>query len=180
MSDPITVPLTQGKIALIDVEDAPNVLPFKWHAVRPSFRYPDVYYASRWTTDKESTKRIRLYLHRVLMDCPPGIEVDHIDGNTLDCRRHNMRHATKLQNNCNRSSHADARSKYKGVSFINGVYRVVIAFSGAQRVVGEFNDEIEAALAYDDAAREVHGEFARLNFPGAETVSHNVAASGMI
>ena len=97
-----------------------------------------------------------------------GLVVDHINHNTLDNRRKNLRLCTWAQNNQNRrpSKRKNKLSKYKGVSFYkkSKLYRALIWCNKKQYFLGYFKDETDAAKAYDKKARELFGEFAYLNF----------------
>jgi len=133
-----------------------------------------------WKVDKEGyvcrggnnrkKKRKRIYLHRFILGNPEICEdkkiADHINGNILDNRRENLRWVTIGQSNCNRKAQGGS-SQYKGVSFNtgNGKFRVQIWFNNKKTHGGYFEDELSAAMAYDVLAKELHGEFARLNFP---------------
>ena len=113
-----------------------------------------------------------VYMHRVITGAREGEHVDHINGNTLDNRRNNLRKCSAQDNVRNRRkpSHRAGRpttSIYKGVSWQPRESRwyATIGINGQQIVLGRFTDEIEAAHAYDRAARQHFGAFARLNFP---------------
>ena len=108
-------------------------------------------------------------MHRVITDSPAHLLVDHINHNGLDNRKANLRTATCAQNNVNRRSikTKNSPSKYKGVywSKRDNKWQVQICYNYKIRTIGQFNDEIEAAKAYDEAAMKYHKEFAVLNFP---------------
>ena len=95
--------------------------------------------------------------------------LDHIDGNPQNNRLCNLRECTQAQNVLNRKKGQGCHSKYKGVTRnLRNKYKVwqaQIAFNGKCRSIGYFEDETEAAKAYDREARALHGEFARINFP---------------
>lgn len=103
-------------------------------------------------------------MHALITGWP---RVDHRDGNGLNNQRTNLRQATALQNMWNRRKTAAAASRYKGVTWYRPTKRwtAAIRVGGRVRYLGYFRDEQAAARAYDTAAREVHGEFACLNFP---------------
>jgi len=156
------VPLTKGLEAIVDDADADRVLAFRWQArLYPSDRR----YASRGVRDG---KRItHVWMHRFILDAPPGLLVDHINGDGLDNRRANLRLCSKTENNRNRRS---ARTGFKGVSKVYRKYHAALK-CGANRVfIGIYDTEIEAATAYDRAAKQWFGEFARLNFPDGMNV----------
>lgn len=105
-------------------------------------------------------------LHNYLFDNTEGeFLVDHIDGNTLNNRRNNLRKADKQQNAANRRPFG--KSKYLGVAFSTGrnKWQAQIGANGHYKHLGRFNTEEDAARAYDKAAKEAYGEFANLNFP---------------
>lgn len=153
------IPLTQGKIALIDDEDYDKVSSIKWYAIK----HHRTFYARSGIPKKPGQKwRGYITLHSEIMQPPVGHFIDHIDGNGLNCCRNNLRICTSQQNSFNRKPHIDSRSKYKGVSV---TYKAKITKDGIVKYLGSFNNEKEAAIAYDMAARELFGEFAKLNFP---------------
>ena len=104
-------------------------------------------------------------MHRVIMDAPKGMHVDHINGNGLDNRRENLRLCTNSQNHMNRKTHRDSSSKYKGVSWNkrNSKWQAYIGSGIKRKNLGYFASESDAAKAYDIKAKECFGEFARLN-----------------
>ena len=103
-------------------------------------------------------------LHRFLAGIP-GLDVDHRDRDGLNCRRLNLRVATRTQNNANRISQPNSTSKFKGVTWDRkrNQWKALIQVSGKSLNLGRFNGEADAAAAYNLAAREAFGEFARLN-----------------
>lgn len=107
-------------------------------------------------------------LHREIMNPPKRRLVDHRNTNSLDNRRANLRLATRAQNNCNRrKTSRKTASRFVGVSFDknNPAWVSCIQYKGKRINLGRFKNEIDAAKAYDAAARKYHKEFARLNFP---------------
>lgn len=101
-------------------------------------------------------------LHRLVMGEPPG-QVDHIDGDRMNCRKSNLRVATKAQNAKNRGVNRDSRSGIKGVSFYarSGRWRARIAVDGRKLFLGYFESPELAAAAYEAASEKYHGEFRR-------------------
>jgi hypothetical protein len=110
------------------------------------------------------------YLGRYLLDAPhPKVFVDHIDGNSLDNRRSNIRLATPKQNAQNRKNYKDTESGFKGVLKYGGGWQVRIKIDAANVVIAKRIPDIKmAAMIYDLAAIEHFGEFANLNFPKEE------------
>ena len=149
------IPLTKGAVALIDERDLPLVANVKWclcngYAVR-SVRQPS-----------GKTKHFRM--HRVIMDAPDDMEVDHIDGDRLNNRRSNLRLCTSEQNTHNRPKHNTGGSRiYKGVRKRNNRYVAEICVARKNISLGSFLTAEDAAHAYDCAAIKYHGEFANLN-----------------
>lgn len=110
---------------------------------------------------EKSTKR----LARIIVDCPDGFVVDHINGDHLDNRRENLRICTVQQNNWNRARRKGGTSKYKGVTAVDGKFQVIISPNKTNVFLGFFDDEEAAARAYDAAARLHYGEYCAVNFP---------------
>jgi len=107
-----------------------------------------------------------IYLHRFILNAPANLEVDHKNNKPLDNRRKNIRLCTVSQNRKSQLKNKNNISGYKGVSFYpryHKCWRVVIYTNGKQSNLGYFNNKIEAAKAYNQAAKKYHGEFAKLN-----------------
>lgn len=166
----VKVILTKGKVAIIDAADAPKVLQFKWTAMKIYRRKREMFYARRGV--KINGKQKTILLHRFILDAPDGVEVDHENGDGLDCRRLNLRLATKSQNRAN-AQQIKGTINYRGVIKTKGKKRpfgAKLTFEGKTYNLGVFGTAEAAAKAYDLKAREVHGEFASLNFPDEPTV----------
>jgi hypothetical protein len=150
------VALTQGKFAIVDAEDYERVNRHKWCVSGKG----NTIYAYR----KDHGKHV--YLHQFLMKPPPGMVVDHIDGNGLNDRKSNLRVCTRQQNLLNRGPSVRS-SRYKGVRFCkwNRKWYATIRYDGHTIRLGPFDDEIAAAQAYDRQAYALFGEYAYLNFP---------------
>lgn len=153
----IEIPLSRGKVALVDDEDY-ALAAHRWYAV-PKHRAggPPLWYAYL---------RDGTFMHRLIMGAQPGQEVDHINHDGLDNRRGNLRLATRSQNMMNaRPKHA--LSKYKGVTFWRvaphrAYWRAQIK-AGAVRRSAYCQTERDAAISYNEMARELFGEFTYLN-----------------
>jgi hypothetical protein len=155
------IPLPSGHVALIDDCDFALVSQFKWHTKKTS---GGALYVATRTKDRKD-----VYMHRLILDCPVGMERDHINGNGLDNRRSNLRVCTRKQNaiNCK----AKPGKRFKGVTpFAKSKQKpwgAQIHKDGKHYWLGAFATEEEAAKAYDIAAIRLHGEYARVNFPHA-------------
>ena len=101
-----------------------------------------------------------ILMHRLILGFPPG--VDHKDGNQLNNTRNNLRLATGTQNMGNRRMNRNNKTGYRGVQVFRDRYRVFLG----KKYIGVFMNKDRAAKAYDKAALDYFGEFARLNFPG--------------
>jgi AP2 domain/HNH endonuclease len=155
------IPLTRGLVAIVDDEDYEAVMAAgKWHA-KPRYPQIELCYAYR-TFTPETGPRYGRFLHNFLMGTKG---VDHRNGNGLDCRRSNLRLASSRQNSRNRGMRADNTSGYKGVSWHRLTGRWIASIKVAERRLhlGLFPTAEDAALAYNVAALEHFGEFARLN-----------------
>jgi len=158
------IPLTRGQFAIVDPEDYDRLSRYKWYAVEG----PRTFYAVRSLTNGRKEKRKNAYMHHMVIHIPAGMFCDHINRNGLDNRKANLRPATHTQNVWNRRKFKqDSRSKYKGVDWANDMkrWRARIRVNGKRLYLGSFAEEIDAAKAYDEAARKHHGQFASLNFP---------------
>jgi hypothetical protein len=147
------IPLTNGFYAYVDAEDYEWLNQWHWRV-----------YAGGYAARHDKNKVI--YMHREIMKPPKGMVVDHINGNGFDNTRSNMRNVTRRQNAGNRGKAVGTASIYKGVR--RGYKRrwYAQATCGDHRpTVGPFEDEAEAARAYDRMAVELFKECARLNFP---------------
>ena len=114
----------------------------------------------------------RQSIHRVVMDNPKGMCVDHINGDTLDNRKQNLRICTKAQNSQNKKLRRDSASGFKGVAEqSSGRYSAYIgdpntAYPKKRHIrLGTYSTAEEAARAYDRKALKLHGEYAYINFP---------------
>jgi len=157
------IPLTQGKFALVDPEDYEKLSKYNWYAVRS----PRGFYAVRSVNAKNGRsgqKNVRM--HRVILKAPEGKFIDHINHNGLDNRKSNLRICTMQQNSWNmRKQRGNCTSQYKGVTQRKdtGKWQARIICNAKKISIGCFDDEKAAAMAYDEKAKELFGEYAALN-----------------
>lgn len=156
------IELTKGFFALVDDEDIELVANYSWRVIPTR----NTMYAKAYVRGSGRKNPQQVFMHRLIMNAPKGIEVDHINGNGLDNRKENMRlcsHAQNIQNQRNTSCRGS--SSYRGVSWSKKDKRWVaqICKDYSNEVLGYFKNEKEAALAYNEAALKYFGEFARLN-----------------
>ncbi len=156
----IKIPLTQGKVALIDDEDYTIVNLFKWYAKKAGNNW----YAMTKTGLKE--KQVNLLMHRLIMNLKPNERGDHKDNSGLNNQKANMRKCTHSQNNRNSKKYKNASSIYKGVSWHkrDRKWRARTTLNGKAIWLGSFKSEVEAAKAYDKFAKKNYGDFSNLNF----------------
>jgi len=156
------IKLTQGKVALVNDEDYEYLNQYNWCASKGTKGY---YYAIR--RKKVAGKKRIIYMHRIIMNTPKGIEVDHKDRNGLNNQRLNLRNCTHQQNTFN--SLKINKTGFIGVNIDrrkgrnNKIYSS-LSINGNRIYLGSFDTLIDAAIAYDRAALKYHGEFANLNF----------------
>ncbi len=165
-----TIPLTQGKFAIVDDEDFEELSKYKWYAQKATLAHlfyarrnvrkrlvidGEIYWNSKW-----------IFMHRHLMK---GIKqetfVDHADNDTLNNQKGNLREATVVENMRNRRSKGTSTSKHKGVNQrgASGQFRAAIHVGDKIIALGTFETEEDAAVAYNIAAKKYHGAFANLN-----------------
>ena len=105
-------------------------------------------------------------MHKLILNVPKGMQGDHINGNSLDNQRSNLRICTKDENNRNAKIRKDNKSGYKGVVWDkdNKEWKTRIWFNRKAIYLGRFNNIKEAVVTYNNAALKYHGKFAKLNF----------------
>ena len=138
-------------IIFYDDDDHELISLYKWYVTRAG----DLLYVQSKSFHKYT------YMHRLIMNAKKCEEIDHRFGNGLDNQKKNLRKCTHAENQCNKK--ASGISKYLGVSFHSGRWRAKIKKNGIETHIGHFKIEKNAALAYNEMALKIHGEFARLN-----------------
>ena len=152
------IALSNGLICLVDPEDLSWASLIKWH-----------YRASRRTGyatyNAKVPHRRTKDMHTLILEAPPGLVVDHINGDGLDNRRRNLRLVTVSQNGMNQKAQLRSTSKYKGVSWdkARSLWYAHVKANGLMKNLGRFASEDDAARAYNAAAVRLFGEFARIN-----------------
>lgn len=155
------MPLSQGKFTIVDDADYEWLNQWKWSLIVVKVRF----FSARRDFYKNG-KRKGVAMSRLIMNFPKNKFVDHINGDSLDNRRSNLRIVTRNQNAQNRRKKIKSTtSKYKGVHK-RSQYNYWLSFihvNGKKIPLGKFMSEKKAAIAYNKAALEHHGEYACLN-----------------
>jgi hypothetical protein len=162
------IPLTQGRFAIVDPEDYDRISRYKWHLNKGTHTC----YAVRSLTNGKKEPRKNMRMHDLILNLPPDRYCDHINHNGLDNRKANLRPATRAQNIWHRRKFkSPSRSKFKGLCWMSKENRWLarITVNGQRLCLGSFENEIDAAKAYDRAAKQHFGAFAILNFPSSSS-----------
>lgn len=156
----------QGKYILVDDEDYNYLSQFSWHLSRKG--YAEAYIPVRL---QEKYPSVSMQMQRMLMldsITEEGQMVDHINRDKLDNRRENLRLCNMSESNRNRGpihfKHSSSiTSKYKGVHWSKNKWRATIEVNGKKIYLGFFDNEQDAARAYNGAAKKYFGDYAYLN-----------------
>jgi len=162
------IPLSRGKVALVDDEDYEWLNQSRWRLLSHNERYSSGPYALRSQYNPDTKRSTTIYMHRLILSAPSHLQVDHINGNGLDNRRSNLRLCLSRQNQYNyRKTKRPTTSRYKGVSWNKQKrkWEAQIQVNRKHKHLGVFGNEKDAAYCYDAGALRYFGEFARLNFP---------------
>lgn len=161
------IKLTQEKYAIVDDEDYEFINQYKWYANRDK----NIFYAKRGIIIGGQNKQKKIWMHRIILErklkrlLNINEYTDHRNHDGLDNRRDNLRLCNKSENSSNSNKHKKTSSQYKGVSWHKShkKWRTQIEINRKSKHIGYFKNEIEAAKAYDEVAKELFGEFARIN-----------------
>jgi hypothetical protein len=148
-----SVPLTKGYTALIDTGDIPLVCPYSWHARTTASG--SVYAATRLRDEGQTF----VYLHRLLTSAPRDMEVDHINRDTLNNRRENLRVCDASLNAVNKRKQRNGKSsRFKGVFWDTrrGLWRSEFRYKNVKKQ-GRFSTERDAAIFYNASVIAVFG-----------------------
>ena len=156
------IKLTKGEYALVDNEIFEWLNQWKWQCFARGSRKA----ATR--TDYSGGKKKTIYMHRLMLgltDSKRSSYTDHANGNGLDNRRKNLRICNSSLNQANSEGHFDNKSGYKGVYWYKELnkWTAQIGVNKRKIFLGRFDDKKDAAVAYNNAAQEYFGDFARLN-----------------
>lgn len=158
------ISLTQDKVALVDDEDFERLNQFKWYAHR---QRGGKFYAGRTvhTGHGRGGPHYMLHMHRFLLGLAKNQQGGHRDGNGLNNQKYNLRPCSDGQNAKNRRKRSDSASPFKGVTWNTKAHKWYASIHGEGKRwhLGSFPDPVSAAKAYNNAARNLHGEFASLN-----------------
>lgn len=146
----------EGLFAIVDDEDYDWLNQWRWCAIHTGRRSGG--YAMRMARDESTGKQKSILMHRLILNAPEDMLVDHVNGDSLDNRRSNLRLATFKQDRANRRLFKNSKSGFKGVHFDKDLGRWKLTVSA------HFDTAEEAAHMYDRIVRMLHGEFAKTNF----------------
>jgi hypothetical protein len=148
------IALTDGSVTLVDDEDFDFLSQWNWMRHTAGYAYA-------W----EPALKKLVYMHRVILNPPPHLHVDHINRDRLDNRRSNLRPATRVENMMNSEIRREGTSKYRGVSWDaeRGKWFASIRINKRSKNLGRYSSESEAAEAYNRAALQHYGDFAPFN-----------------
>lgn len=147
--------LTKGFAAIVDDDDWLELASYNW------------FYVNGYAARNSARHTPRTYMHRVIINAPDGVQVDHINHNTLDNRRSNLRLCTHAENARNHKIARNNTSGYIGVAWRYDIekWMAYIENHGKRITLGYYESASDAAHVRDRKAIELYGAFASLNFP---------------
>ena len=154
------VSLSRGMTSVIDLADIDKVAAWNWYATKS--KIGGLTYAAR--NQMNNGKLAIVLMHRIIAETPDGMETDHIDGDGLNNRNKNLRHASKSQNMHNSKKPHNNTSGFKGVHWHNGKrkWQANIKVNNKRQYLGQFDDIGLAVMAYSMASKKLHLDFSRL------------------
>jgi hypothetical protein len=157
------IPLTQGQFAIVDDEDYDDLVKHNWNAAWASTNNSFYVVRQRRKIDPSGPDAVRM--HRIIMNAPKGMVVDHINHDTLDNRKVNLRVCTTAQNSMNKVKSSNNTSGYKGVCWHKGEGKWNARIKIHRKLIhlGSFICKEEAARSYNKASEKYHGEFGYKN-----------------
>lgn len=152
----ITIKRSNGDIRfIIDDKDLGKVSKYTWWYIEDRKQI--------YSLKHVNGKRVYVWLWRYLLDAPKGLDVDHINRNRLDNRRINLRLCTRSQNLRNQPRKHNNSSGFKGVHKHRDKWTACIWSLGKYYYIGQYDNPVDAARAYNEKAKEILGEYAILN-----------------
>jgi hypothetical protein len=145
----LKIPLKLNRFAIIDKEDLSKIFKYSWHMSSSDGHF--------YAVTSRTCGQLRM--HRIIMDCPDGYVVDHINNDGLDNRKSNLRICLSQQNACNRKLNSNSSTGFKGVHKSGNRFNSTIRAKGIDYRLGTFDTAEEAYIAYVEKAKELHGEF---------------------
>lgn len=165
------IELTQGKVAIVDDEDYEWLSNYKWNlgdhnkSEKYIYAFTRIYVEAEYGTPHyylKKKQRKSIFMHRMIMDTPEDLIIDHINHNTLDNRKANLRNTTYSQNMIN-SYRDKPLSGYRGVTAHKKKYAARISINGKDKRIGSYRTAKEAGKAFNKAAQKHYGKYAQLN-----------------
>ena len=148
------IQLSQNKLAIVDDEDYDYLNQFTWYAVKYKYTYYSVKCNYKYKKND--------YMHRIIMNCPDGKFIDHINHNGIDNRKENLRICTEKENQGNRKLNKNNTSGFRGVfkDKCSNKWRARIRLGkNIRKHLGYFTNINDAKKAYDKAAKKHFGKF---------------------
>lgn len=165
------IPLTKGLFALVDDCDFDALNQFKWHASK----HKNTFYAKKVFRNLDGTKAITM-MHRALLSPKESEQVDHADRDGLNNCRTNLRICTYSENNKNRRIFKNNTSGYRGViAAPNGRFYAQIYKNGRCTALGGYGSILQAAEAYEAAAKRIYGDFAKQDWQAVPKCAPNLS-----